>query len=255
MTSLRVLVRLLLRWLGYGVWKIDSHETLNFENLLYAISTNFQKISILNIGANDGKSFSDPLYNWVQNNPGKFRGLYLEPIPTTFTELATNMNGIPGLMLLNMAVHPVDKFVDIHQILENTGSPNPKLTGLSTVDRSRAERHSDRVGDTHVHSVRVPALSVQECLRHLESHSDIWPLVVCIDTEGLDFEIVQSLLDCNELPYIIRFEHNLCDHHDKKLIDSYWHLVSELNANGYQVFTEHNDATAIHFRMVEFVTN
>jgi hypothetical protein len=100
----------------------------------------------------------------------------------------------------------------------------------------------------------VPAISIEECLSHLSAEDRNNPLVMCVDTEGMDFEIVKSVIEGPRRPFMIRFEHNLCVANSGSNPEEYQDLVALLNSVGYQVFTEHNDATAIHSRMVHLIT-
>ena len=97
MRIVRSLIRRVLRRLGFGVWKVDSSETLNFENLLHSVLHHHKAISLLHIGAHDGKSFTDPLYNFVIQNEGRFYGVYVEPVEPTYQKLIGNLGEISVL--------------------------------------------------------------------------------------------------------------------------------------------------------------
>lgn len=249
MRYIRLLMRAVLRRLGFGVWKIDSSETLNFENLLYILLREHEKISLLHIGAHDGKSFTDPLYNFVMQNQGRFYGVYVEPVKATYDKLIKNLGGVPGLKFLNVAVHPFLKSVDIYQLEGLRGEAAAYATGLASTQMTRLRENSFDLASDSISTTTVQAITADDCLQHLPVQAQNAPLVLCVDTEGLDFEIVRSVVNGLHRPIIIRFEHNLCSNNSAKLFAGYTNLLSYLNSVGYQVFTEHNDATAIHDRL------
>lgn len=254
MRIVRSLIRRVLRRLGFGVWKVDSSETLNFENLLHSVLHHHKAISLLHIGAHDGKSFTDPLYNFVIQNEGRFYGVYVEPVEPTYQKLIGNLGEISGLTFLNVAVHPSLKSIEIHQ-MDGLARPSRKYaTGLSTVYKTRLLAGSHNLRPTSISTTTVRAITVEEAIDHLPIEAQNIPLVVCVDTEGLDFEIVRSILLGPHRPLIIRFEHNLCDSRSEVDTEAYLDLVSDLNRIGYQVFTELNDATAIFRNAVPMIT-
>ena len=254
MAHIRSLVRTTLRRLGFGVWKINSSETLNFENLLYVLLRAHQTISLLHIGAHDGKSFSDPLYHFVIQNADRISGVYVEPVKSTYDKLVNNLGEFSQLKLLNIAVHPTLRSVDIHQMEGLHGDRAKQASGLSSANLTRLQRDTFNLRPTFISKTTVPAISIEECLSHLPVEAQNNPLVMCVDTEGMDFEIVKSVIEGPRRPFIIRFEHNLCDVDSSSTPDEYQNLLAHLNSVGYQVFTEHNDATAIHIQMLGLTT-
>lgn len=253
MSILKRLLRVILRRLGFGTWKINSGETLNFENLLYALLREHELLALIHIGAHDGKSFSDPLYHFVIKNHESIVGVYIEPVSSTFERLKLNLGHIKSLSLLKVAVHPKEKSVEIFTGVAVPGS-DWDASGRSTLYKSRLDTKPNGISTATTTSERVTALSIQECLSHLPSGSADLPLVMCVDAEGLDFEIIRSIYNTEIRPWLLRFEHNLCLTSPGTTLDDYLSLVSELNELGYQVFTEHNDSTAIHTRLIKCIT-
>jgi FkbM family methyltransferase len=235
------------------VWAIDSSETLNFENLLYVVLRDPEVVTFLHIGAHDGKSFSDPLYSFVTTNPTRVAGVLVEPVGDTFKRLERNLGGIPSLQLLNAAIHPTEKTVTIHRFAGNTRRSGRYETGLSSVDVDRLERHAADSANLEIEHEEVPAISLMECARLLPGFGSSAPHVICIDTEGLDFDLVRSIDFEAIAPLIIRFEHNLCDAQPGHSVDDYLELCRWLNSMGFQVFTEHNDAVAVSARLIPMI--
>lgn len=254
MFGIKSALRSALRRLGFGTWTIGSGETLNFENLLYILKRGHDRIALIHIGAHDGRSFSDPLYHFVIQNQDSVVGVYVEPVSSTYERLKKNLGHIKGLVLLRAAVHPFEKTVEIFSGTAVKKRRKWDPSGRSTVDKSRLQSTPSEILAGSIKSELVPGISVSECLSYLPINSSNLPLVICVDTEGLDFEIVRSSIRAGIFPWLIRFEHNLCLTNSPSDIDDYLSLVLDLNQVGYQVITEHNDATAIHLRLTDQIT-
>ena len=252
MRLLQAALRASLRKRGIGVFKINSHEYLNFENLLYTLLEHVGVVNYLHLGAHDGKSFSDPLYHFVRQNPTKTSGVMVEPQENIFRTLEKNMGDLPNIRLVRAAIHPTRKQVSIFS-LKNESANQERFSGQSSVFRSRLT--SGRWPASQISEDQVTAYSITEILRFMPDKQSKLD-VLCIDTEGLDFAILMSI-DFKQLcPYLIRFEHNLCvEPYSAKLLEDYKNLVSVLNSLGYQVFTEFNDATAVHESMIPLLSS
>jgi FkbM family methyltransferase len=250
----RHLLKYGLRRGGFGLWKINSTETLNFENLLYSILRERKTVSFLHIGAHDGKSFTDPLYEFIRANPNSVSGVLVEPAKETFAKLLENLGDIDTLRFLNAAVHPTLKTVKLYQAkgIANRGQQQ-YATGLSSVFDSRLKEAGFGNSSSNIEFEEVTALTIAECVAKLTAPGRS-PNVICIDTEGLDFDLVRSIDFTNIRPELIRFEHNLCNEKSSNEIDDYFELVEFLNEKGYQVFTEFNDAVAISQQMTRIIT-
>lgn len=251
---IRQITKSLLRKYGFGVWAINSSETLNFENLLYVLRRKYPVVTFLHIGAHDGKSFSDPLHYFVVSNPSCVSGVMVEPVKQTYEKLVNNYGHIPPIRLLNVAVHPTLTQVRIHKLSNVATEKAQYATGLSTVDADRLLNSAIAKSGSSIEYEVVDAISVSACAQEIPLPQTNQPHVICIDTEGLDFELVRSINFNLMRPHLIRFEHNLCDKASNKSIDEYFALVNWLNARGYQVFTEHNDAVAISSEMVPIIS-
>jgi len=249
----RQITKSLLRKFGFGVWAINSSETLNFENLLYVLRRWYPVVTFLHIGAHDGKSFSDPLHHFVVSNPTCVSGVMVEPVKQTYEKLVGNYGHFPSIRLLNVAVHPTLTQVRIHKLSNVAANRTQYATGLSTVDADRLLKSEIATAGTAIEYELVDAISVSTCAQEIPLPQTNQPHVICIDTEGLDFELVRSINFDLTRPHLIRFEHNLCDKTSSTNVDEYFALVDWLNARGYQVFTEHNDAVAVSNKMIPIV--
>lgn len=242
-----------LRKLGFGIWAINSTETLNFENLLYVLFQKFKVVTFLHIGAHDGKSFSDPLYHFVTRNPHRVSGVMFEPVKETYKKLVSNLGHIKSIRLVNMAVHPYDKQVTIHKYSQVKGALAAVASGHSTTDLTRLDTRKFGVGPAAVQREVVSAMTISDALKWVSGFNDYGLHVICMDTEGLDFDLLDSIDFKTTKPFVIRFEHNLCDSKKQSYRDRYFSVLERLNREGYQVFTELNDAVAVSREMIPFI--
>lgn len=242
-----------LRKLGFGVWAINSTETLNFENLLYVLFQKFEVVTFLHIGAHDGKSFSDPLYHFVTRNPQRVSGVMFEPVKETYKKLVGNLGHIKSIRLVNMAIHPYDKQVTIHKYSQVKGSLAAEALGHSTTDVTRLDTRKFGVGPEVVQREIVSAITISDALKWVSGFDDYGLHVICMDTEGLDFDLLDSIDFKTTKPFVIRFEHNLCTSKYQSNRGRYFSVLERLNREGYQVFTELNDAVAVSREMIPFI--
>ncbi len=252
MQALKRIAKKFLRQAGFGLWKIDSTETLNFENLLYSLLRNLETISFIHVGAHDGKSFTDPLYHFVMKNPERVSGVMVEPVKETYTKLVANIGHVDSVQLLNVAIHPTLQNVTIYKFSPVDKAFAFNASGLASTDKNRFDALMIKGDENSIHKEEVSAITMAECLNYLQA-SPTGVDVICIDTEGLDFELIRSLDFDKIKPYIIRFEHNLCTLTEPDHLQNYASLVELLNKNQYQVFTEHNDAVAVSNRLIPLI--
>lgn len=248
----RQLTKFALRKLGFGVWSINSSETLNFENLLYVLFRKFKVVTFLHIGAHDGKSFSDPLYHFVTRNPRRVSGVMFEPVRETYEKLVGNLGYIKSIHLLNMAIHPYAKQVTIHKYSQGKGALAKAASGRSTTDVTRLDTRFG-VDPAAVQREIVSATTISDALKWVSGFDDYGLHVICMDTEGLDFDLLDSIDFGTIKPFVIRFEHGLCTSKNQSDRDRYFSVLERLNREGYQVFTELNDAVAISHEMIPFL--
>lgn len=243
----------LFRRVGFGLWKIDSTEVLNFENLLYVLSQKFERVTFLHIGAHDGKSFSDPLYHFVTSNPQRVSGVMFEPVKETYEQLVSNLGHISSVVLLNMAVHPSEKRVTIYKYSQLKGSLAVAASGRSTTDPARLDTSEFGVRRDVLEVEAIPATSISDSLKWLPNFDQYGLHVICMDTEGLDFDLLESIDFRKIQPLLIRFEHSLCTSQKPSDLDRYLSTVQRFNKEGYQVFTELNDAVAVSREMIPLI--
>lgn len=255
MSKTRNLVRYLLRKKGFGTWKINSSELLNFENLLYIILQRVKVLTFLHIGAHDGKSFSDPLFHFVSTNPDQISGAMFEPVKAVYDKLVANLGHIDSIRLVNTAVHPHKKRVAIYKFVNLPEGIADEASGRSTVHEGRLDTKEFGANQDSLGIEEVKAIDISQCVKFVPEYQSRGLHILCIDTEGLDYELLRSIDFQVITPLLIRFEHNLYRHRTSDDYDNYFETVGFLNSKGYDVFTELNDAVAVARTMVPFIVS
>jgi FkbM family methyltransferase len=236
---MRSAFRKLLRRLGFGVWKIDSPETINFENLLWSVLEKDGGVFYLQIGANDGV-FVDPIYEFISRHSSKVRGVAVEPVPHTFEKLKRNLSAFPQVLPVCIALHQSLKTMPMYCMKpEIANKRNPHAIGMASFDRDHLLR-DNYLSESDIESYEVECCTVKELIADF-ALEDINVLI--IDTEGYDAKILE-MVDLETIrPSIIRFEHGMKS--DVMSKETLLEIVSRLNSYGYQIIVEDNDATAV----------
>lgn len=127
----------------------------------------------LDIGAYDGKTFS----NTRALAEGGWHGVLVEPSPQCFIGLCKNYEGNNNVMLVNALIGKEPVLVKFY----NSGG------AVATTDRNHYEKWSSIQQDFT--TIYLPMLPVNELLKSVGFTFDF----LSIDTEGMDFEILQQL--------------------------------------------------------------
>jgi FkbM family methyltransferase len=201
----------------------------------------------IQVGANDGKT-NDPVYKYLTGYG--WRGLLVEPLVDVFEqELQKTYAGYPNVTLVNAALAPTNGSLPLYRVAFSRAR---WATGLSSFRRENLENHiangyiekqakAEGVAlpsnpDQWIESVPVPTMTVDALFKkHNLSHFD----VLCIDTEGFDFEILKLFDFKNHHPDFVLFESkNLAD-------DDYVAAKKMLADAGYRLYWHNGDTFAV----------
>lgn len=208
-----------------------------------------EEVFCFQIGANDGKS-RDPVHPYFSDF--HWKGLLVEPQQDVFeNQLTKTYAGNKRVILENVALGKVDGMLPFYRV---SFSQKRWATGLSSFNRTTLEEHIDNgyirrraqeEGDQvpanvqdWIETVQVPTMTVDSLLR---KHGIERANVICIDTEGYDFELLK-LIDLQKLaPEVIFFE-------SKNLSDEDFVAAQALLAKlDYGLFWEKGDTLAIKY--------
>ena len=199
------------------------------------------------VGANDGKT-NDPVHRYLTGYG--WRGLLVEPLVDVFEqELKKTYAGFPNVTLANVALAPTNGSLPLYRVAISRAR---WATGLSGFRRDNLENHiangyiekkakaegvaMPSAPNDVIEVVRVPTKTVATLLtEHKVDRFD----VLCIDTEGFDFEVLKLFDFKAQRPEFVLFESkNLAD-------DDYVAAKKMLADAGYRLFWNNGDTFAV----------
>jgi len=224
--------------------EVDSRELLR----QYARWKQWRRESVfcLQVGANDGIT-NDPVNRFLQH--GGWSGLLVEPLVDVFAdELSVTYAGNPRVILENVALAPMAGTLPFYRV---SVSRARWATGLSTFRRETIEKHIENgyiATKARVEGIEVPSDPAElieelqvECMtveKLLAKHAVESFQVLCIDTEGFDFEILKLVDLARYRPEFLLFE-------SKNLSDAdHTQALSRLRGLGYTLFWDNGDTVA-----------
>lgn len=208
---MKAILRWALRRIGYDFVRYVDMPDQPFDVLELVVDARVaagQKISFVQVGANDGE-MNDPIRKLVLKH--RLPGLFVEPIPDLFARLRSNYAGQPGLLFEQCAVGERDGEATIYRV-----RPSPELPAWLQEIASFDKRHisSRKFGfpglERHIEPMRVPVLTLSSLLqKHNLGGCDL----LQVDVEGYDCRIVQAAIRGGLRPAIINYEfiHSLPD--------------------------------------------
>lgn len=204
----RNVLKMTARRLGHEIVRGDRMPqcTFNLLELAYAAVYGRQQAPdpFLQIGANDG-ILRDPLRPLILRY--KLRGVLVEPIPSVFEKLKQNYAGQSNLTFENAAIMERDGTAMLYVPEEGAG-------GLGTQVASFDRKHLLLCGipSSQVREEKVSALSVTSLLR---KHQMRRLSILQIDTEGLDFMLLNEVLKTGMEADIVHFENSNLSREEK----------------------------------------
>lgn len=213
-----------------------------------------EDVFCLQVGANDGK-VNDPVHVYFRDFG--WRGLLVEPLPDVFeNDLKATYAGNTRVQLENVALASAEGELPLYRVAI---SRSRWASGLSGFRRDNIQAHIDngyiarRASEEGIalpedpsqiiETVLVKTVTVNSLLaKHSIQHFD----VLCVDTEGFDFEILK-LVDLDRYrPDAILFE-------SKNLSDvDYVNALLMLRGHGYHLYWDRGDTLATRIPFPQF---
>lgn len=210
----------------------------------YLMSRRGHSLRFVQVGANDGIS-GDPLRKYILKF--NWRGVLVEPQPEVYAALKANYAALAGrLFFENVAITTRSGEVSMYRAKDNLraghGSPLDTSTVASLDPRLASTQLGKEAGDLErifVPTARLDDLIAKHGLGDLE--------VLQIDTEGHDWEVLQTLNLAKTRPMVIQFEHG---HLSPRDIGS---MTEYLNRHDYLVYFggHQSDSVAMHRKLLE----
>lgn len=211
-------------------------------SVLDRLNKTVSDVYLVNIGAFDGIS-NDYFYDYIKNH--QWRGVLVEPTPSSFAKLKENYAGLDSAALENSAIAEMDGemafFVPV--LTDDMPSWLPQTATLSkqhihkTVQAVKSVSTDERkYSDPLMTEIKVPTLTLSSLLaKYAVAKVD----VLNIDAEGYDFKILRQLDFSRFKPYVIIYEYYNLDY--LVLLRSvFW-----LSRRGYRLFWSSTDILAV----------
>lgn len=187
------------------------------------MATRGQNLTFIEVGANDGTSSGDPIREFIVKYPWK--GVLVEPQPDVFEALKANYAGFEDrISFENVAISNSPTPLELYRVPQDSKSKHKGSSIASFDHKITAKQAQTRPND--LDKITVPTARLDDIVaRYGLTSFDVLQL----DTEGYDFEVLQTLDLTKTRPWLIGFEHG---HLSPAAIDS---MTRHLNAHGYSV--------------------
>lgn len=224
-----ILKREVRSWFQRRGFLVAKHPRVDYKQLsLFDLSVTLMmraqgsNIRFVQIGANDGV-FGDSISRYALNYP--WEGILVEPQPEVFKKLVANYKLAPGKCKFENVAIAGEHNLEITLWRPRSSLAGPFDSTIASVNRERAASQARR-GDDGMEAIKVPCMTMSALL---EKHGWAAVDILLIDTEGQDYEVLQTLDFGRSKPTIIQFEHG---HLAPSEIDG---AIALLHSHGYQI--------------------
>lgn len=206
--------------------------------------SNGEGVFCIQVGANDGKT-TDPVFTYFDQY--EWQGLLIEPQTDVYEhQLKKTYAHRPDLILENVAIGPSGQNLPFYRL----NCTNARwVTGLSTFNKEVLQAHISSgyveqmaqeegisLGEDLIKTTMIPTASFNDLMdRHSIDRVD----VLCIDTEGADFEVLQQFDFEQSKPDLVLYESKLLSDSD------YISSKKLLSDAGYRLYWDAGDTLAV----------
>ena len=230
---------------GYKIVKIEQQirpDTKLGYNILDDVIkrlTAAGKVSVLQIGANDGQS-EDYLRTVIADEAANnIHATLIEPEPGCFQKLTALYAGRSNIEIWNIAISETSGTMPFFHVEDQQGQMLESAT--ASLDRASAEQALERLNrrDGAAHRIAQQDVETLTVLDFLKKSGRSTFDVILIDTEGYDEIILGALLEHKLFPKVLSFEFIFFDPNDL-----HW-LLKELESFGYEIARTGQDIVAV----------
>jgi FkbM family methyltransferase len=202
----------------------------------YLIAIRGEQQIFLEVGANDGVS-GDPLREYILKY--KWQGVMVEPQPDVFARLKANYAGEhEGIAFENVAISSDPNPLKMYRLpissRDSTLGTSTVASGDPKVAAKQLHMKTADLEKIHVPTARLNDLMQKHGLEELG--------ILQLDTEGFDWDALQTLDLTRTRPWLIRFEHGHLSPH------AIGAMTKHLNAHDYDVNFGGYEADSIALR-------
>ncbi|MGH7156587.1 MAG: FkbM family methyltransferase [Candidatus Saccharimonadales bacterium] len=195
--------------------KIYKFHWSEFQTSFLEYATNQDEVTVLQIGAYDGRT-NDRLHPLLMQNPN-WRAVLVEPMPQTFERLMRNYAGRPNTTLVNSAVSNQDGEIDMFAITPTEKTP---LFLDQTATTKPRTLNSFMAAGAIAESLTVRTSTVENLLADNSIDKQAIGLLF-VDAEGCDAEILMQMMATDDPlpPYIVAEHDHMSDEEYSEVID------------------------------------
>ncbi len=236
-------IQLLARRFGYEIRKAPSknfHSAPIFDLAIsYLLSTLGHSLTFIQVGANDGK-FGDPLRKYILKYPWK--GVLIEPQPEIYEQLLLNYAGLEDRVCFeNVAISNTPHQIPLYRLPGNLSRDDVACDFASSVASSSQTitARQMRVKSRQLVKIMVPTARLDDIVMRYELNG---LEILQIDTEGFDWQVLQTLDLTKTRPMLIQFEHG---HLSPNVIGT---MIQHLNSFDYLVYYGGHESDSVAMR-------
>jgi FkbM family methyltransferase len=203
---------------------LSRFTSLNLNKILEILFTNYKINQVIQIGANDGKSF-DEINHYIKKN--HTNSVLVEPIKNNFEVLKKNYENCNFIKFENSAISVNNEISYLYKV-------NPKhealygshIPAIPSFEKKHLINHG--VKNRHILKEKINSISIKDLIiKYKFNNFDLF----FIDAEGYDGKIVYDFLSNLDIRPIIIFEYI---HIDNNFFE---HLLEKLKDKKYLFFS------------------
>ena len=224
--------------------KIFFKHEFSIESFLDLLFLFADKVSIIQVGANDGQ-LCDPIRKYVLQN--KVSGIMLEPQSTVFLRLKENYASTSGISFVNAALSDVVGETILYSVKDAAVLECADMSGVASFSKKHVEK--ELKSNLH-HLIKSKTTNIQDLIfesvvptvtytKLLSEHEMASLDMLLIDAEGFDYQSIM-LFPLDKLkPKSIIYEYKHMSSSEYKELEEY------LVGMGYKPYYTKNDALFI----------
>jgi FkbM family methyltransferase len=175
--------------------------------LLRAFAATYPHAFFIEIGSNDGEQH-DHLRPFIRSRD--WSGVMVEPVPYVFERLLGNYGGLDRVALENAAIADRDGQLPFYHLAEASEDERERMPGwydgIGSFSKEVVLDHAAHIPDIadRITRTEVPSMTLASlCRKHDVEDIDL----LLIDTEGYDYELIQSIDFAIHHPRLMIYEH------------------------------------------------
>lgn len=241
--AMKHFVRSLAKYFGYEIRKaprvgFDAAPIFDLA-IQYLMLRRGESLTFIQVGANDG-TFGDPISKYVLQH--KWTGVFVEPQPDVFEALKAKYAGLDyQLFFENVAISNSAREISLYRarnMFQNADLGKHFASSVASTNQDIVSKQLS-LSRKDLEEIVVPAVRLDDLVEKykLENFE-----ILQVDTEGYDWQVLQTLDLSKVRPVIIQFEHGHLSPND------IGRIISHLNSHDYFVYYGGHQSDSVAMR-------